>query len=235
MKRNIYKNVKVAFFTLFVLIIIFVLKSNFFKNLTNILKFDESKRIEKIYGFCDGESIGYLKYLKKRYNFKTNPRIINYVHTPSTKWSIYITDMKENDENQMIILNYPGNEVKIELNYYKDNFYELADAHYLSHLFKSIKKIEIKDSTFPITNIKFYLKDWSNKMIMQKSLKIDKGNNNNYKLNQKLNFFDINEKRFFLKFNNLKKTAKIFVTLDVKYNLKDYKILDNFKNCYLVE
>ena len=72
-------------------------------------------------------------------------------------------------------------------------------------------------------------------MIMQKSLKIDKGNNNNYKLNQKLNFFDINEKRFFLKFNNLKKTAKIFVTLDVKYNLKDYKILDNFKNCYLVE
>ena len=47
MKRNIYKNVKVAFFTLFVLIIIFVLKSNFFKNLTNILKFDESKRIEK--------------------------------------------------------------------------------------------------------------------------------------------------------------------------------------------
>ena len=235
MKRNIYKNVKVVFFTLFVLIMIFVLKSNFLKNLTNILKFDENKRIEKIYGFCDGESIGYLKYLKKRYNFKTNPRIINYVHTPSIKWSIYITDMKENDENQMIILNYPGNEVKIELNYYKDNFYELADAHYLSLLFKSIKKIEIKDSTFPITNIKFYLKNWSNKMIIQKSLKIDKGNNNNYKLNQKLNFFDIKEKRFFLKFNNLKTTTKIFVTLDVKYHLKDYKILDKFKNCYLVE
>jgi hypothetical protein len=235
MKRNIYKNVKVVFFTLFVLIIILALKSNFLKNLTNILKFDENKRIEKIYGYCGGESIGYLKSLKKRYNFKTNPRIINYVHTTPTKWSIYTTDMKENDENQMIILNYPGNEVKIELNYYKDNFYELADAHYLSLLFKSIKKIEIKDSTFPITNIKFYLKDWSNKMIMQKSLKIDKGNNNSYKLNQKLNFFDIKEKRFFLKFNNLKKTTKIFVTLDVKYNLKDYKILDNFKNCYLVE
>ena len=70
---------------------------------------------------------------------------------------------------------------------------------------------------------------------MQKSLEIDKGNRNRYKINQKLNFFDIKEKRFFLKFNNLKKTEKIFVTLDVKYNLKDYKILDNFKNCYLVE
>ena len=71
---------------------------------------------------------------------------------------------------------------------------------------------------------------------MLKNLKLDKNNNkNNYIINQKLNFFDIKEKRFFLKFNNLKKTEKIFVTLDVKYNLKDYKILDNFKNCYLVE
>ena len=135
----------------------------------------------------------------------------------------------------MIILNFPGNEVNIELNHYRDNFYELADAHYFSLLFESIKEIEIKNSTNPIINIGFYLKDGSNKMMMQKNLKINKDNNNDYIINQKFHFFNINEKRFFLKFDDLKIKTKIILTLKNKYHLNNYKILDKFKNCYLVE
>ena len=45
----------------------------------------------------------------------------------------------------------------------------------------------------------------------------------------------MSEKRFFLKFYNIKKNSKIFVTLKNKYDLGNYKIIDKFKNCYFVE
>lgn len=228
----------IFFFTLFSLIIIFALKIDFLKNLNNILKFNENERVEKIYGYCGGESIGYLKYLKKKYKIKTNPKILNYDHTPPTNWSIYVAGSKENDESQIIILNYPnsGKEDKIELRHYKDNFYELFDSHYYSLLFESIKEIEIEDSTDQIINIEFYTKDGSNKLVMLKNLKVNKDKNkNNYTINQKLNVFNIGEKRFFLKFNNLKTKTKIIINLNNKYYLNDYKIIDKYKNCYLVE
>jgi hypothetical protein len=238
MKKIIFQNKKIlSFLILFLLIIILTLRTNFLKNLFYILRFNESVRIEKIYGYCGHESIGYLKYLKKKYKIETNPRILNYDHTPPTKWSIYVAGAKENDDNQIIILNYPvDNESNIELHHYKDNFYELLDTHYYSLLYESIKEIEIKNYQDPIINIEFYTKDGSNKLIMLKNLKLDKDDNkNNYIINQKLDVFNIREKRFFLKFDGLKIKTKIFLTLNGKYNLDDYEIIDNFKNCYLVK
>ena len=49
MKKIIFQNKKIlSFLILFLLIIILTLKTNFFKNLVNILKFNESVRIKKI-------------------------------------------------------------------------------------------------------------------------------------------------------------------------------------------
>ena len=58
---------------------------------------------------------------------------------------------------------------------------------------------------------------------------------NDYLINQKFTDFKMSEKRFFLKFYNIKKNSKIFVTLKNKYDLGNYKIIDKFKNCYFVE
>ena len=74
-----------------ILIIICGINTNFFKNFTEVIlhKFDD--RIVNRYGFCSGESIGYLLYLKKKYEIKNNPKIINYAHTPSVNWAIINT------------------------------------------------------------------------------------------------------------------------------------------------
>ena len=90
---------------LLILICLFVLmnRTDFIKDLNNVLRFDEPSRIVNRYGFCGGESIGYLRYLKENFNFKSNPKIINFKHTPPTNWSIYDTN-KKNLKNDFIIL-----------------------------------------------------------------------------------------------------------------------------------
>lgn len=237
MKKIHFQNKKViSFLVLLILVVILFIKTSFFKNLINVIKFSEDERIEKIYGFCGGESVGYLKYLKKKYKIKNNPKILNFKHTPPSKWSIYESSKKDADDNQKIILNYPGKEIDIELTHYKEDLYELRDYYHYSNLFEYIKKIKIEKFNEPNINIVFYLKNESNKLVMLKNLQAIKVDNaDEYILNQKLNDFKVNEKKFFLKLTNVEKQKKIFATLKNKFDLDDYKILDNFKNCYFVE
>ena len=71
-------NTKKLKFILFGLLIILLLINNFFKNFKNLYLNNYEKRIDKVYGFCEGESIGYLIYLKKNFKLDNNPKIINY-------------------------------------------------------------------------------------------------------------------------------------------------------------
>lgn len=247
MKKIIFlKKIKISYLIFFLLIIIFVLKTNFLRNLLDVLKYSENDRVEKIYGYCGGQSIGYLRYLKKKYKIETNPMILNYSHTPPVKWSIYETSSLNNNKDQIIILNYPPLEVDlslandlsrwIELVHYKDNLYELKDAFYYFGLYKTLEKIHIKDLKAEITNLKFYIKDEAKNLKMVKNLQITKnGINNNFILDQKLNNFDVKGKKIFFQFDNIRDKTKIFIYLKPKYDLNDYKIIDKFKDCYFVE
>ena len=63
--------IKLYKYKLFVIAIIicflyFSIKNEFVKNLLFTIKFNENNRISKIYGFCGGESIGYLRSIKKK-------------------------------------------------------------------------------------------------------------------------------------------------------------------------
>ena len=90
-------------------------KTDFIKDFSRVLKFNEPSRIVDRYGFCGGESIGYLKYLNEKFNFKSNPKIINFIHTPPTNWSIYDTNRINFKSDFEILINYPGKEINIEL------------------------------------------------------------------------------------------------------------------------
>ena len=84
---------------LLILIIAVGIKTNFFRNLADVSlhKFDD--RIINKYGYCSGESIGYLLYLKKKYQIKDNPKIVNYIHTPQVNWSIVNTNIINKNSN----------------------------------------------------------------------------------------------------------------------------------------
>jgi hypothetical protein len=236
--KFIFKKHKSNFFyaLLFLIFILFLIKTNFISNFTNIMKNDEKSRIVKIYGQCGGESIGYLKHLKKKFNFKTNPKIVNFVHTPQNKWAIYETISKNTDLEKIIILNYPGKEINLELNHYQDNIYELKDPYFYSTLFSSIKTLKINNFEKKIIHIGFYNKDKSNNLKKLKSLNISELNNEkNFIINQSFTDFKIDEKRFFIKIYELKKTHKLSIKLKNKYDLVDYEILDQFQNCYYIK
>ena len=39
-----------------------------------------------VYDFCFEEGIGYLRYIKKKFDIKDNPKIINYAHVANNNW-----------------------------------------------------------------------------------------------------------------------------------------------------
>ena len=227
---------KIFYFISIILILMLFYKTSFLKNLINISKNNENKRITKLYGYCGNESIGYLKYLKKKYNIKSNPKIINYTHTPPVNWSIYETASQDVDPTKLIILNYPGNEINIKLSYFENNFYELKDSYFYSLISSSIKSLKIQNYKKSSINITFYLKDKSNNFKKLKTLNINKDKDSNkFILNQTFDDFKMSELRFFFKIDGLEKNSKLVVTLKNKYNLSNFKILDQHQNCYFVK
>ena len=237
MKKFIFiNNNKIIYFISIISLIMIFYKTAFLKNLTNILKNNENERIINVYGYCNNESIGYLKYLKKKYDIRSNYKIINYIHTPPTKWAIYDVKAQNEDNTKLIILNYPGNEIDLKLNYFKKNFYELNDPYFYSIISNSIKSLEIQGYKKKRINITFYLKDRSNNFEKLKTLNVKKNDKTNeYIINQSFDDFKIDELRFFLKIDGLEKNSKLIVKLENKYNLKDFEILDKYQNCYFVE
>ena len=87
---------------LLILIIICGINTNFFKNFAEVILYKFDDRIVNRYGFCSGESIGYLLYLKKKYEIKNNPKIINYAHGPSVNWAIINTKNINKSSNKFI-------------------------------------------------------------------------------------------------------------------------------------
>ena len=231
---------------LLILIIICGINTNFFKNFAEVIlhKFDD--RIVNRYGFCSGESIGYLLYLKKKYEIKNNPKIINYVHTPSVNWAIINTKNINKSSKKLILLNYPGSELKINLKKINNSLFELSDAYFFSKdKFSKIESIEILNNSNNFKKINWKLdlltidkygnkkivKGLNIKNILTESLKIKLDI-----LNKNLN---LSEKKLLFKIKNKNSTQienlQIYLILKNKYILEDFQIIDKINNCYYVE
>ncbi len=231
---------------LLILIIICGINSNFLKNFAEVIlqKFDD--RIVNRYGFCSGESIGYLLYLKKKYEIKNNPKIINYVHTPSVNWAMVNTKNINKSSKKLILLNYPGSELKINLKKINNNLFELSDAYFFSKdKFSKIESVEILNNSNNFKKINWKLDlltidKYGNK-------KIVKGFNINNILTERIKInldvlnknLNLNEKKLLFKIKNKNSTQienlQIYLILKNKYILEDFQIIDKINNCYYVE
>ena len=120
---NHFKLKKFNFLLILICLFFLMNKTDFIKDFYKVIKFNEPSRIVDRYGFCGGESVGYLKYLKKKFNFKSNPKIINFIHTPPTNWSIYDSKKDNFKSDFEILINYPGKEIaRLVQNKWDDNF-----------------------------------------------------------------------------------------------------------------
>lgn len=208
------------------------------KNFSEIIMFKLPKRIENIYGYCGGESIGYLKFIKKEFKLDTNPEIINFVHTPPNLWSIYEAKFKNLKSDKKIILNYPGKKIQVDLFSLGNNIFEFKDPYYFSTITNNINKIYSKKTNLEIDYLEFYKNNYLNKSNLLKKSKLIYDNSNEFNLQINIEEFEIGEKRLFIKIISNKiydKSSAIKLELENKFDLNDYKIIHKYKNCYYLE
>ena len=230
---------------LLILTIAVGIKTNFFRNLAEVSLHKFDSRIINKYGYCSGESIGYLLYLKKKYQIKDNPKIVNYIHTPRVNWAMVNTNIINKNSKKLILLNYPGSEIRIDLEKINSNLFEFKDAEFFSNKFDKIESIEI------VNNSKNFKKiDWKidivtiDKFRNKKNIKafnIENFLDESVKIKLDIFFENLNlgEKKFYFKIKSRNiskfKNLQLKIILKNKYILENFQIIDSVDNCYYVE
>ena len=229
------------FFSIILVITLFF-STNFPKNFKNIYNNKFEERLINIYGFCDGESIGYLRYLKNKFKFKDNPKIINYIHTPNVGWSIFSPGEYKKKSKNIILLNYPGEKVLIGGSDKYLNELVIDNLSFYSDKIDKIDKLLISLNTVNKEknyNIQLFSEIVNGKRNLIKEFKKFEINNNELKFELNIDLNKINEfnDNISIRLINFKednvKQLKLFSKN--KFILKNYELIDNSKNCYLLK
>lgn len=231
------KYLKFKFVLLFLILFSFLYKINPIKNFSEIISYKLPKRLENIYGYCGGESIGYLKYIKKEFKLNANPEIINFEHTPPNLWSIYEAKFNNYKSDKKIVLNYPGKKIQVNLASLGDNIFEFKDPYYFSTISNNINKIYSKKTDLKIDYLEFYKNNYLNNSNLIKKSKLSYDNLKEHKLQINLEEFEIGENRLFIKIisNELYgKGSALKMELENKLNINNYEIIHNYENCYFL-
>ena len=115
--------------------LLFILfKINFFNDISQILNVKYTKRISNVYGFCEREGIGYVNFIKEKFNVDKKIDLINSLkrnNNNSGEWAIYNTNFLENDKSDyLIVINYKKLSNKIDLDKFKI-IHNFEDCYFL--------------------------------------------------------------------------------------------------------
>ena len=115
--------------------LLFILfKINFFNDISQILNVNYTKRISNVYGFCEREGIGYVNFIKEKFNVDKKIDLINSLkrnNNNSGEWAIYNTNFLENDKSDyLIVINYKKLSNKIDLDQFKI-IHNFEDCYFL--------------------------------------------------------------------------------------------------------
>lgn len=226
---------------IFSVVLLFLIATDFFRNFYNLIRFNYDQRIINAYGFCSRESIGYLNYIKAKYKFNDNIRVINYIHTPNVSWSITNPRKINEYSNELILLNYPGREIKIKLNQNKINEYTINNFYFYLDKIKKYNYLEINSvKTTDLSNpkIEIIIQDSMGNIIKDMQITNFKIFENRIVYSTNVNFEEL-KNSFNLYFRlsgiNIKNNAQIFFITENKYNVSNYKIIDNYNTCYYLK
>ena len=225
-----------------ILVITLIFSTNFPKNIKNIYNNKFEERLTNIYGFCNGESIGYLRYLKNKFKFEDNPKIINYIHTPNVEWSIFLPGEYKKKSKYIILLNYPGEKVLIRGSDKYLNELVIDNLSFYSDKIDKIDKLLISLNTVNKEknyNIQLFSELVNGKRNLIKEFKKFEINNNELKFELNIDLNKINEfnDNISIRLVNFKEdnVEQLKLFSKNKFILKNYELIDNSKNCYLLK
>jgi len=226
---------------LLILIIIFSINTNLHRNLYEIISHKFDNRITKTYGYCNGESIGYLLNIKKKYKINDNPEIINYIHTPGVNWAIINTKKINRKSNKIILLNYPGSNSVVKLKKISNNLFELMNAYFLKDKFSKIENLEILNNQTSSKKLNwtvnvYTIDKFKNKENIE-TLEVKKNFDAKLKFNLDMNLEE--EQKLYFEIDNKDNinldNLQLKVVLKNRHILEDFQIINKYDNCYYVE
>lgn len=222
---------------IFITLLLFALfnQFDFFKKVKKILENEYETRLINSYSYCGNESIGFLNFIKKKYQPKKNIKILNNFISPDPSWFMKISENNEYNENLIIVL---GDAIR--------NIYFVTEKDYFISK-KTLKNLNnIEELSFDIDGIdslkklngriEIYEKGYQGdiQQVYEQNFIFKPRNvfNLQYKIEQKISnsklivkFLQDNNK--FLEVKNLK------VAFNSQIGTENYKILEKYQNCYL--
>ena len=239
LKLNINnKNLVLSF-----LVLVLLFSNNFFYNFLNIYSNDFENRINNTYGFCKNESVGYLRYLKKNFKLHNNPKIINYIHTPSVEWVIFEPKNINKNSNDIILLNYPGKIVQLDHERESHNILKINNLSFYENKINKIDTIIILfDKTINNDEVEIDLFSeikYGKRNFIKKFYKMKKNTKNEIKFEINLIISEIYPKNNNISFkiknlnNNL--ISEIKILAENKYIVENFNLVNNHQNCFLIK
>ena len=234
-------NNKKLFLPFLVLVLLF--STNFFYNFANTYSNNFENRINSTYGFCNNESIGYLKYLKKNFKLHNNPKIINYIHSPPVEWAIFEPGQTNKKSNNIILLNYPGKIVKLDYERESKNIFKINNLSFYKDKINKIDSIIISFDK-PINNddieidlfseINFEKRNFIKKF--KEKYKITK-DEIKFKINLNINEIYPKNNNISFKIKNLNNSAilEIKILAENKYIVEKFNLVNNREKCFLIK
>ena len=109
MVKKINKKQYFSYILVLIILLIIVKQTFFFRNAYFVIKFNYKERLLRQYEFCGYESVGFLNYIRNKYNLSEKIPIINFGNSPNPSW--FYSDLKSNSDNKrVVILNYGRNQ-----------------------------------------------------------------------------------------------------------------------------
>lgn len=102
---------KISIFLILIFSILFLENLQIFKKTFVLFTKDTERRLVDHHGYCGGESVGFIRHLYRKYDFKLTPKIINFTkNIPDNYWSTFNFDKNARKQifnyNYIILLNY---------------------------------------------------------------------------------------------------------------------------------
>lgn len=244
MKINFFKLKKIdktSFFLFILILFVFIFWGDSPRKFYNLIKLDYDQRLTKVYGYCEGHYVGFLRYLDKKYKFEKKPNIIQYTGVRNPGWIFHQRKKKELSNNYKIFLGYNNIDniklLKIDKNKFKYNFSYAFNHRYF-------KNIVIKDK-IDISMIKrIYLETKGATIfsfVPQKKI-IDTNGNIVIPVAEEIknilyeNKFKEQDFSFKIDFVNQEtEISNLIINLENIFKIENMNILEQYKNCLLVK
>lgn len=205
------------------------------KNLYVILKNNHKERLVKSYddNLCKNESIGFLSYVKDKYNIQNSIIIKNFFISPDPSWFFLNTNFKDINDDKMILLGYYERKIikfkKITEYFITEDFEKLNGIKSIS--FNSKKNQKVKFIIFQEyygDKTKVYESDYQEILKGLNTINLNQSFKSPKSYAKILVLFETKKQ----KFNHMINDLKIYELND--FVLADHIIYEKIGNCYLI-